>query len=271
MWWYFGYCNAFGKDQLRGEKGSVGLGGNISLSLDEFVRDQTIDFTKRGDTNTSGNGSIMRNAAIPIFYRENLDEALKYAAKQSQTTHQGIEAAECCRLLTYIVHKGIHSKKGDKSIIYDLSGFVPETPCDSIIELAQSKDSSNPNKNWNWKCESYIYSPERAKQQPGYVGSYAMDAMAMALHCVHSTNSFKEAMLKCANLRGDSDSVSAVAGQIAGALYGYKDMPDDWKIAVLQWDADKKFIPLRVYKLFYRRPINDKEENPTPSENHNDH
>jgi ADP-ribosylglycohydrolase len=38
----------------------------------------------------------------------------------------------------------------------------------------------------------------------------------MALHCVWSTDSFKDALLKCANLRGDSDSVAAVAGQIAG-------------------------------------------------------
>lgn len=65
-----------------------------------------------------------------------------------------------------------------------------------------------------------------------------MDAMAMALHCVWVTNSFEEgsigaclsffflesylfiAVLKCANLCGDSDSVAAVAGQIAGISTG---------------------------------------------------
>lgn len=55
-----------------------------------------------------------------------------------------------------------------------------------------------------------------ARNQPGYIGSYAMDGLAMALHCVWTTTNFKDALLKCANLRGDSDSVCAVVGQIAG-------------------------------------------------------
>ena len=42
---------------------------------------------------------------------------------------------------------------------------------------------------------------------PGYIGSYAMDGFAMALHCVYHTSSLPQAILKCANLRGDADSV----------------------------------------------------------------
>lgn len=38
----------------------------------------------------------------------------------------------------------------------------------------------------------------------------------MALHCVYNSNSFQEALLLCANMRGDSDSVASVCGQIAG-------------------------------------------------------
>lgn len=31
---------------------------------------------------------------------------------------------------------------------------------------------------------------------PGYVGSYAMDGLAMALHCVYTTETFKQALVK---------------------------------------------------------------------------
>ncbi len=34
-----------------------------------------------------------------------------------------------------------------------------------------------------------------------------MDALSMALHCVWHTNTFGDALLKCANLGGDADSV----------------------------------------------------------------
>ena len=47
-----------------------------------------------------------------------------------------------------------------------------------------------------------------------------MDGLAMALHVLYYTNSFKDAIIKVVNLRGDSDSVGSVVGQIAGAYYG---------------------------------------------------
>lgn len=47
-----------------------------------------------------------------------------------------------------------------------------------------------------------------------------MDALAMALHTVWKTNTFKEVAFLNANLGGDCDTVGAIAGQIAGAMYG---------------------------------------------------
>ena len=52
-----------------------------------------------------------------------------------------------------------------------------------------------------------------------------MDALSMALHTIWKTKSFKEVALLNANLGGDCDTVGAIAGQIAGAIYGIdKDM-----------------------------------------------
>ena len=42
----------------------------------------------------------------------------------------------------------------------------------------------------------------------------------MALHCVWTTSSFSAAVLKAANMCGDADTVAAVVGQVAGAIYG---------------------------------------------------
>ena len=112
------------------------------------------------------------------------------------------------------------------------------------------KDSSepDPDRNWNWKEKDYRYSPSRRKFQPGYIGSYAMDGMAMALHVVYYTNSFRDAIIKVVNLRGDSDSVGAVVGQIAGAFYGMDGIPKDWIETLYKWDQNKE-IALRGYIL----------------------
>ncbi len=46
-------------------------------------------------------------------------------------------------------------------------------------------------RNWNWKDKDFDYSPTRFKLNMEYVGSYCMDGLAMALHSVYHTNSFK--------------------------------------------------------------------------------
>jgi len=57
-------------------------------------------------------------------------------------------------------------------------------------------------------------------QYSGYIGSYCMDGLSMALHIIYHTNSFKECAIKNADIGGDCDTVGSIAGQIAGAIYG---------------------------------------------------
>ena len=259
-WWYFGYCNAFGFDVARRNKSSVGLGGNISQSFEEFVRHKT-EFTTAGDLHTSGNGSLMRNAPVAIFYRDDqaLAEAMSY--KQSKTTHQGEEAAECCRLLTHCVLCGIGGDGTSRFLGRLDDGFHSRTYSVACLAHSERETRHKDNEglgledcNWNWRSPGFRYSPTRASAYPDYVGSYAMDALAMALHCVWSTSSFPAALLQCANLRGDSDTTTAITGQIAGAMYGASAIPVEWIETVLRWDPHSDIL-LRTRKLYLREKI----------------
>ena len=105
-------------------------------------------------------------------------------------------------------------------------------------------------RNWNWKSPEFRYSPEREQQDNTYIGSYAMDAISMALHCVWTTQSFTEALLKAANTCGDSDTVAAIAGQVAGAIYGASAIPMAWLSHVEKWDSGS--ILFRAWLLYNR-------------------
>ena len=248
-WWYYGYNNAFRFDNSRDN--SVGLGGQISGSFWRYIASPK-ELTDCGDIYSSGIGSIMRNAAVPICYHKNINKAMEIAYKQSKLTHQGNEAAECCRLLTYIIVKILNRKKEKEEKLKDfldnnLQDFKTEEKSVKCLANSIEEDKENPDRDWNWKKKDFKYSPTRSESQPGYIGSYAMDGMAMALHVVYYTNSFKEAIIKVVNLRGDSDSVGAVVGQIAGAYYGIEKIPSEWIKIVSQWDNYE--IPLRGYVL----------------------
>ncbi len=75
-----------------GRPRSIGLGGNIAISMSEFIDDQE-SYTDPGDGFNSGNGSLMRLAPIPIAFRNKPEEAADLSASSSYTTHNGVEAA----------------------------------------------------------------------------------------------------------------------------------------------------------------------------------
>ena len=76
-----------------------------------------------------------------------------------------------------------------------------------------------------------------------------MDCLAMALHVLFTTNSFKEAILKGVNLCGRASFIASVIGQIAGSFYGLDNIPEDWINTISIWDI--KEIALRGYILFH--------------------
>ena len=246
LWWKCGYNNCFRFDKERNPKVSVGLGKNTSGSFSSFIINGALEeYTSYGNLTINGNGSIIRNAAIPICYFGKADP-LTFAEKQSKITHQGNEAAGCCQLLTFIIME-IFKKEDLKSILDNLyKNFISNYGSVNYLACSVKEDKNN-ELNYNWKDKNFRYNDKRAALNPGYIGSYCMDCMAMALHILYTTKSFKEAILKSVNLRGDADSLSAVVGQIAGAYYGIDSIPKEWREVLNQWDHNE--IALRGYIL----------------------
>ena len=57
---------------------------------------------------------------------------------------------------------------------------------------------------------------------------YAVASLEAALWCFDSTVTFEAAVLAAANLGDDADTTAAIVGQIAGAFYGVRDIPNRW-------------------------------------------
>ena len=59
-------------------------------------------------------------------------------------------------------------------------------------------------------------------------GWVAEEALAIALYAVLATDSFAEAVVLAANHGGDSDSTGAIAGNLAGIIFGEQAIPAEW-------------------------------------------
>ena len=57
---------------------------------------------------------------------------------------------------------------------------------------------------------------------------YVRDSYEAAFWAFENTDSFRECIILAANLAGDADTVAAIAGQIAGRVYGLESIPTEW-------------------------------------------
>jgi ADP-ribosylglycohydrolase len=78
---------------------------------------------------------------------------------------------------------------------------------------------------------------------------WAVSSLQAALWAFQTTKTFEDGMIAAVNLGGDSDSIGAVYGQIAGAYYGFEAIPERWWRAVKTWqkvnDLIEAFLHLR--------------------------
>ena len=184
---------------------AVGIGQNTLRALGDFRRNGNLYAQPFGRKN-DGNGSIMRLAPIASFYAHDLDQAIASASEQSLTTHSSNIAEESCELLAEL-------------LVRIVNGEVAEQVFRSVITM-------------DW-CDPLASAfsvplqelPSEAIRSSGYV----VDTLHAAMWAVAKTDKFEDAVMHAVNLGDDADTVGAVAGQIAGAIYGYSGVPKSLK------------------------------------------
>ena len=65
---------------------------------------------------------------------------------------------------------------------------------------------------------------------------YVVNTLEAALWCLLTTDNYRDCVLKAVNLGRDADTVAAVAGGLAGALYGYEAIPLEWRETLIKRD-----------------------------------
>lgn len=57
---------------------------------------------------------------------------------------------------------------------------------------------------------------------------YAVESLEAAVWCFAQSESFEAAVLAATNLGDDADTTAAIVGQLAGAFYGRRGIPQAW-------------------------------------------
>ena len=215
-------CNGFdAKDQMQkyckwdedGYMSSTGecfdIGNTTLKALNKF-RTTGESYSGMTEDSSAGNGSIMRLAPIPIYYSNNPEDALKYSALSSKTTHANEMCVDACRYMTGII-VGLLNGENKETVLSSMYSpvnnyFDKEPLCDAIKEVARGSF--------------------KHKQPPEIKGTgFVVESLEAALWAFYTAENFKNGALQAVNLGNDADTTGAVYGQIAGIYY---DIPKVW-------------------------------------------
>lgn len=169
------------------------------------------------DTEAAGNGSLMRLAPVPLFFYRDPVKAVEYSGISGVITHGDKRAKDACRYYGALIVAALMKESKDKLLANDFyevhrSWFGDEELCKDILSIAHG---------------SY-------KKPGGYEegirgGGYVVHALQAALWAFfYDQNDFEFGAKNAVNLGDDTDTTAAIYGQLAGACYGYKKLPEKW-------------------------------------------
>lgn len=184
--------------------------GNTTFDALRTYRLKGSAFAGSDNPMSAGNGSLMRLAPVAIRFAGDDDARSVVAAAQSRTTHAAEEAVDACVFFADLLADAILGRRRSEVLRRRDVALTP-----AIAEIAKGA----------W----------RSKRRADIRGSgYVVEALEAALWCVGTTTTFADAVLRAANLREDADTTAAIAGQLAGTLYGASGIPEAWRRQVVQ-------------------------------------
>jgi ADP-ribosyl-[dinitrogen reductase] hydrolase len=212
--------------QSRGDYSCTGRCFDIGMTVSQALqRYRTSGEPIAGSTDpmSAGNGSLMRLAPVAVRFWNRPELMSSIAALQSATTHGAAEAVSACMACSRLLGEAIAGEP--RSAVMRRR----DEPLAGKIEPIMGGS-------WRGKARDEVRSS-------GYV-AHSLEA---ALWSVGRTGDFRSAVLTAANLGEDADTTAAIAGQLAGALYGASGIPAEW-LDKLAWEPKIRGMAERLFE-----------------------
>ncbi|CAF1353634.1 unnamed protein product, partial [Didymodactylos carnosus] len=236
-WWHkFGYLSSTGqcfdigsatrasletfyRRQLRlAEQLSITTEDDIDNLPKNRVDEQKFN-TECGESDGAGNGALMRLAPVALFFCRSVKEMIQFAGNSALLTHGDKKAVDACRYYALLIYFAVNgcskSELLDQRLCekaWNMGWFGKEPLHEDVVRVAEG---------------SY---KRRGGYEDGIRGKgYIISAMEAALWAFWSDEgSFERGVLQAINLGDDTDTTAAIYGQLAGAFYGAKAIPQKW-------------------------------------------
>jgi len=196
-----------------------------------------------------GNGAAMRVSPIGLFYYDDLERVKEKAVLSATITHKHPEAiagsvaqAIGVALLTRYAGEGkAFSSQEMIELISQMTSSISQAVSREIEKLKKIPS-----------CDTLL------EKAAFLVNRFSCDVSAkgsvpVAFASFLMSSSFKEALLISVNAGGDTDTICAMSGALAGAYYGFSSIPSDWLEKLEDGPKGKRYILSLAQKLYEKK------------------
>lgn len=155
---------------------------------------------------TAGNGALMRTLPIALLY-ENWEDVEKLTIQQAETTHMHELSTESCIVYNRIAYELLQGKDKKESVSIATKGTRYEQ-----VDVSQMKPDG-----------------------------FCIHTLSWTIHWLLEANSYEEAVLAAVNNGGDTDTIAALVGGLAGIAHGLENIPEKWRKKVQSSRKIKKY------------------------------
>ena len=220
---------------------------------------------KQAASKSGGNGTVMRISPIGLFYCKDMKGLKTSAMKSSEITHSHPAASAgaivIARAIAFLIDKSPETGFSIDEFFNVITSFISGT--DDNIWQEFIKILSKLKSNLDMPIEAGLIKFSQAGVKNPYffeeylgkafVHPYAISTVVCSLFIfLKRLSSFKECVFELATAGGDSDTVGAIGGSLAGVYFGLKNIPDD---LIKMVKKRKKILKLSesLYDKFIKR------------------
>jgi len=160
---------------------------------------------------SAGNGPLMRSAPLGLLFFSDRDQLVVSTLECSRITHWDERAGWGAAALNLMIAAILHGVRDKREIILDAP--APLRRLSSEIDAALTKLPSM----------TYDRLPN---------SGFVIDTLVAAAWCFLNGTTFPDVIRSSVSLGGDADTISAVAGALAGCYYTSSEIPENWLAAL---------------------------------------
>lgn len=188
----------------------------------------------RSGVTSAGSAPAMRSAIIGAFFRDDPERRRAFVSASARLTHKGWQAETAALAVADVVATFVTT-----SVACPVDSLLPVLRClSSEAEWLDYIDRVSKALRDKLSVAEFA---ARLGLSHGVTG-YSLHVFFVSLYATLFHRDFRSAMTAALDCGGDTDTVGAILGAMAGAAHGPQNIPQEWIEALREWPRSTEFI-----------------------------